>query len=67
MANPMKVILKLTSTDIKKLKPYVDEIRFEKGIENFVSQYNKVYKDLMKVEEAGGGRINPWFEKTFYS
>jgi hypothetical protein len=44
-----KVIMRLTEKDILYLKPHIDEIRYEKGIENFIREYDKVYKDLIRA------------------
>jgi len=46
----MKVILKLDHKEIENLKPFIDEIRYQKGVSLFVREYDKAYKDLIKAK-----------------
>jgi hypothetical protein len=46
----MKVLIKISDKEIENLKPWLDEIRYHKGVELFVREYDKVYKDLIRAK-----------------
>jgi hypothetical protein len=47
----MKIILNLNHRDIKNLKPWVNEIRFNKGLEGFVKEYERAYVAWQAMEK----------------
>jgi hypothetical protein len=47
----MKILIKIDYKEIKNLKPWVDEIRYQKGVELFVKEFDKVYRDLKSFKK----------------
>jgi hypothetical protein len=47
----MKVAIYIDDKEIENLKPFIEEIRFQKGVAGFVRQYHKIYQDLIKAKK----------------